>query len=215
MFFNRKSKKESIKCENCNLKIENKFNFCPSCGTEIINENEIRDLGMLGKSDLPNQEINQEIPVQQNFGFTDKIISSIINSLIKNIDKQFKELDKTEVRTFPNGIKIRIGSPMQVQEEKVRLIKPRVTEEQIKRMSSLPRSNAKTSVKRLGDKVIYELSASGINSPEDVFVSKLESGYEIKAIGNKKVYINSLPINLPIRGFVIHENKLLVEFKAK
>ena len=82
-------------------------------------------------------------------------------------------------------------------------------------MSNLPRAPAKTSVRRLSDKVVYELSAPGIESVEDVFVSKLENGYEIKAIGGKKVYVNSLPVNLQLKGFSISENKLLVEFKPE
>ncbi len=84
--------------------------------------------------------------------------------------------------------------------------------EQLKKMGSLPRTEAKTSVKRFGDKVVYELATPGVNSANDVFVSKLESGYEIKAIGNKKIYVNSVPINLPLRKYSILKNKLLVEF---
>ena len=84
-----------------------------------------------------------------------------------------------------------------------------------KRMSSMPRTIAKTSVKRINDKIIYELNIPGINSPEDVFVSKLESGYEIKAIGEKKVYVNSLPIDLPIIKFTINSDKLFLEFSQE
>ena len=43
-----------------------------------------------------------------------------------------------------------------------------------------------------------------LNNPykkEDIFISKLESGYEIKAIGSKKIYVNSVPINLPLKQY--------------
>ena len=57
------------------------------------------------------------------------------------------------------------------------------------------------------------MKAPGIESVEDVFISKLESGYEVKAIGKKKVYVNSLPVNLPLRGYGIDVSKgLMVEF---
>lgn len=85
----------------------------------------------------------------------------------------------------------------------------------MKKLSSLPRTTAKTKIKRLSDKVIYELAAPGIESPEDIFISKLENGYEIKAIGKKKIYTNSLSIDLPIRGFSLTDNKILVEFKTE
>jgi len=85
----------------------------------------------------------------------------------------------------------------------------------LKKMGSLPRAKAKTSVKRFGNKVVYELSTPGVISAEDVFISKLESGYEIKAIGDKKVYVNSVPINLPLKKYSIVNNKLLFEFLAE
>ena len=82
-------------------------------------------------------------------------------------------------------------------------------------MSTLPREKAKTNVKRLGDKIIYELATPGVSSPEDIFISKLETGYEIKAIGSKKIYVNSIPINLQLKNYSISKSKLSVEFKAQ
>jgi len=70
-------------------------------------------------------------------------------------------------------------------------------------------------MKRLSDKIIYELTTPGINSPEDVFFAKVETGYEVKALGKNKVYVNNLPINLPIQGFRIKDDKLLVEFRTQ
>jgi intein/homing endonuclease len=60
--------------------------------------------------------------------------------------------------------------------------------------------------------VVYELAASGITSIQDIFVSKIETGYEIKAIGNEKVYVNNIPINLPLSKYSIVKDKLLFEF---
>jgi hypothetical protein len=59
-------------------------------------------------------------------------------------------------------------------------------------MGKLPRAKAKSSSKRLGDRLVYELVTPGVTSPKDIFISKLESGYEIKAIGQKKVYSKNL-----------------------
>jgi hypothetical protein len=76
----------------------------------------------------------------------------------------------------------------------------------------LPRVEASSSMKRLGDKIVYELKTLGVSSLEDVFVSKLAEGYEIKAIGTKKVYVNSLPVELPLQGYTLHEKGLTLEF---
>ena len=218
MFF-----KKSNKCENCNSKINNKFSFCPYCGSNLTNEEKnIKEYGLLGKDDRINTEV---IANNQPFGFgiTEKMIGSLMNHLLKNLDKQFKNIDednfnKTEIKSLPNGIKIRIGPIMPLQDEgkkaKSSIFKRPISNEQLERLSSMPRAKAKARMKRIGDKIIYEIDAIGVLSPKDIFISKLESGYEIKAIGSKKVYANTLPINLPISAISLNDNKLLVEFKT-
>lgn len=203
MFF----KKKNDTCSFCNYSLKGNFNYCPHCGNSLNNEtNNAKEFGMLGKTDNLNNEFNNFTKM----GITDKLISNLMNSLVKNLDKQFKDIDKTEVDTLPNGIRIRI-SPA---EQQKRPVKKQVTEQQLTKMAGMPRATAKTQVKRLSDRVIYEINAPGVKSPEDIFVSKLESGYEVKAIGEKKIYVNSLPINLPIKGFAINKNKIFVEFKV-
>lgn len=87
--------------------------------------------------------------------------------------------------------------------------------EQLERMAQLPRAEAKSQMKRFADKVVYELAMPGVKDVKDVFVNKLETGYEIKAIGSKKVYTSSIPLNLPIKSYSIGEKGLTVEFLAK
>lgn len=218
MFFNKKGK-DKLKCENCNSKISNRFSFCPFCGNTLIDqEKEIQNFGMLGKDDFSNSQPSHGL------GITDKLLGSLVNSLVKSLDKQFrdinrdfeKDLDNAEVKSFPNGIRIKIGShPNYKKSKKPKHLSRSITEKQLKKISSLPKTEARTNVKRLNNKILYELSTPGVGSTDDVFISKLESGYEVKAIGDRKVYVNSLPINLPLLGFSILKNKLLVEFKTE
>lgn len=212
MFFNKK-----IKCERCKSKISSDFSFCPYCGLSLIDaEREMRDFGMLGRSD--NTQPGQQ-PIAPPT-ITEHLISSMMDSLVKSLNKQFKEAaktpqqEKTEIKAIPNGISIRIGPAISQNQKKSpsQVTRKIITEEQIKKMSSLPRATAKSKIRRLSDRVIYEMSAAGIESPKDIFISKLESGYEIKAIGNKKVYVNSVPLELPIHGFSFDSEKLFVEF---
>ena len=222
MFFGKKNK--DVKCNNCNSNLNDKFNFCPYCGNPTRDEKEERrELGLLGRDDFPREkEIQSNM---QNFGITDKIISSLMNTMMKSLDKEFKSTqnikdinqENAKIEQIPNGIKISIGVPQQAKprKERTQIIKKVITEEQMKKLSSLPRTTAKTKIKRLSDKVIYELATPGIESPNDIFISKLENGYEIKAIGKKKIYTNSLSIDLPLRGFSLTDNKILVEFKTE
>lgn len=216
MFF----KNKSVKCSNCSSSINSNFSFCPYCGRSLLNpEKELKEFGMLGRNDFLPEEFSQRQFAESGGGFADKIFESLINGLMKSVEKQFRDSSvmSHEVKSMPNGIKIRIG-PVQSSQEKAskrQASRKTLSPDQLERMSSLPRATAKSSVRRLSDKVIYELSTPGLESPEDVFVSKLEQGYEVKAIGKRKVYVNSLPVDLPLKGLLIQDNKLFVEFKTQ
>ena len=188
-------KKKEIKCESCGKAIEDtgKFSFCPFCGNPLMDkESEFEDYGLLGKNDSDDTDSFS----LASMGITDKLINSIMRSMMKSFNSQLKNPPKdakTEIATLPNGIKIRVSSiPLnqlaQKKPRKAQPILPKLTEEQIERMSKLPRITAKSSSKRLPDKVIYELATPGVKDIKDVLVSKLETGYEIKAIGDKKVF---------------------------
>src|SRR3989344_6048934 len=188
MFFGKKSNEEKEKCDSCGYKISLKYKFCPHCGVSFVNpKKEREDFGLLGKNDTPDNNIDNDLFQGQGFGITDKLIGSVFNSLMKNLDKQMKnnmmnsnkDFGNAEIRSFPNGIGIKIFGPFDMQQrpKKRERIVQKINNEQLKKMSELPREKAKTIVKRLGDKVVYELAAFGINSVEDIFVSKIETGY--------------------------------------
>lgn len=217
--------KNKKKCEGCGSKADKNYSYCPHCGTNFLeSKKDKRDFGMLGRNDLSEGSSNDSLAP---FGITDKLFNSMFNSLMKNLDKQLREqmkntdadFNNAEVKSFPNGIRIKVSGPHNVAApKKVNKVNTSVNRNvgatQMKKMSSLPRAKARSHMKRVGDRVVYELTTPGVVSPEDVFVSKLESGYEIKAIGDKKVYVNSVPITLPMKKYTIAKNKLLIEFNA-
>jgi len=172
----------------------------------------MKDFGMLGRNDFI-QSFQEE-----NLGMVDKTLLSLFNSLVRTLDFQFREMGKTEISAFPSGIKIKIGSHPLARKKAKKALNPslrkEITPKQKEKMDQLPRATAKSSVRRFSDKVVYELSTSGLSSLDDVFVSKLESGYEVKALGDKKIYINSIPISLPLHSFSLSNDKLFVEFNT-
>jgi len=217
MFFGKK-KKKNIECKHCNSKINKTFSFCPYCGNPLTDkEKEMKDFGMLGKIDSDILPTNQD---PTSIGISDKMINSIFNKLMKNLNSQLGDIhnmDNAEISNIPNGIKIKIGAPKikkQPTQKKGPFKKP-ITTEQIEKMSKLPRTPAKTSVKRLSNRIVYELTTPGLATTKDVFISKLESGYEIKAIGSKKVYVNTIPLNLPLKNLSLLKNRLFLEFHTQ
>ncbi len=220
MFFGRK--KKTIKCETCRAKIDEKFSFCPYCGNSLIDKaKEAEDFGLLGKDDLiPQAAENSSFA---GFGISDRMISSVMKKLMKSFASELgsannNDFENAEIQSLPNGISIRVNSMpnKKAQSPKKQQCKNReLTEEQIKKISKLPRVSAKTNVRRFSDKVIYELAAPGIKTVDDIFVSKLENGYEIKALSDKKLYVNTLSVNLPLKKYMIENDKIFFEFIAK
>lgn len=209
------------KCKRCEGKLKEDFSFCPFCGLDLRNpEADMRDFGMLGKND---SVFGAPTLGGGAMGISDSTIGAIFNNVMKMMESQMRNIatenvdmgdSKPEVTRLPNGIQIKIGpgrfsgKPQNKKENPQRII----SEEQKSRMTKLPRSEAKTDVRRFSDKVVYELTAPGVEDVNDVFVSKLESGYEVKAIGRKKVYVNSLQVGLPLKRYFVKDNLLTIEF---
>lgn len=231
------------KCKRCGEKINNKFDFCPYCRTPLKNEEEIEDgWGMLGKNDFPDPFQNPFDEIKLPAG-----LNMIFNSLMKNLEKEFRNIDKEigreiretkiqDPRIRKSGISISIstsgdrppeirvnqfgGIPREFKEFE-KQIKPRQTiqknfnEEKIKKFSKLPREEPSTNVRRLSNKVIYEIELPGVKSTEDVSIIKLENSIEIKAVAKDKSYFKLLPIKLPIIDYKIADGKLILELGAR
>jgi len=178
----------------------------------------MRDFGMLGKSD---EVLGAPLIGGGGLGISERMIDSLIKNFAKSLERQMNNFEgdtledknvNAEIQRFPNGISIRIGGPVAHKHKEQKKARKVITDEQINRMAKLPRSDAKADVRRFSDKVVYEVKAPGIENIDDIFVSKLENGYEVKAIGKNKVYVANIPVNLPLRGYGINEKGLNVEF---
>ena len=225
------------RCQNCRERISEKYKFCPYCSAQLKGN---EDFGMLGRDDFMSSDNEIKFP---------RGLNMIFNSLLKNLDNQFKELDRgagedaMETERFqrrpkinkggisisistsgdrPPEIKVRsFGHPKFKQQE--RQIKKKVMEipqkklpqRSLKKISKLPKEEPLTNIRRLGDKVVYEIYIPGVKSIKDVSIVKLENSIEIKAIAKDKAYIKLIPINLPISNYNLSKGKLVLELEAR
>ncbi len=225
-------------CGNCGEKTSDRNKFCPGCGNSMSRKSE--DLGMLGNNDYTSAE---EIRFPKGFNM-------IFNSLLKNLDKQFKELDGDsgenimETKRFQRRPKINRGgisisistsgnkSPeikvgsfgnvpkFKQQEQEIKkqikeIPSKTLSQKSLKKISKLPKEEPSTNIRRLADRVIYEIDIPGVKSIRDVSIVKLENSIEIKALTKDKVYIKLIPINLPISDYKLSKGKLILELEAK
>ena len=216
-------------CRKCGTGTHEKYDFCPYCGNQLERKNE--DFGMLGKNDFFNENNFNEARLPAGFNL-------LFNSLAKNLEKQFREIEKKtakpkiidrnhpenkghitiSITTLGNKIPgMSLDSPM-IKSPK-RAVKTAsfddLSEEQLKRFSKLPKEEPKTNIRRLSNKVFYEIDMPGVRSSKDISILNLEKGVELKAISDKKAYLKSIPITLPIINYKLSKGKLTLEMDAQ
>ena len=200
-----------MKCPGCAKKIERKFNFGPYCGLSFKKQKEGEDFGMIGRDDFA-QDFMQGSELKMPFGL-DKVMSS----LVKQLEKQMSNNNNNS--PMPRGFKIQIstGKP---QVQKVHPQKPaqiqqfQVSPEESEKRQKLPKIPAESRVRRLADRIIYEIPVPGVNSKKDVVITKLAEGLEIKAYSNNRCYVKSIPLKVEIIGYSLKDDILFVEFKG-
>lgn len=215
------------KCEKCGKKIEEKYSFCPYCGSNMSSEND-EDFGMLGKNDFMPLANEIKLPMGLNVLF-----NSVMKNLSKELDAQLKGNFKEDnskkekkdgisisISTFGNGapkIKVSQMGNQKITPEKVneKLKKNNFTKEKIKQFAGLKREEPKTNIRRLSNKIVYEIEMPEVKSIEDVSIVNLENSIEIKAIGEKKAYAKIIPISLPIKSYDLSDGKLILELGIK
>ncbi len=206
-------------CPKCGKKIEREFDFCPYCGKSLDIKN---NWGILGKND------NLFEKKEEVFGFGGGILNKMIGNAMKVLEKELQKgikepqiVPKTKVQLYINGKKINIGTkPKKIIK---RTAKKQIKEipstyfskESSKKFSNLPREEPKTNVRRLSDRIIYDIEMPEVKSVENISIIRLENSIEIKAIGKNKAYYKVIKIGLPILDYYLSKGKLILELGMK
>jgi hypothetical protein len=212
------------KCPRCNESISKKFKFCPFCGFSTKSNSE-EDFGMLGEND----EVNEENQGNLFDSLNSPILNKVLGGAMKMLEKEMRGLNKmqenpkTNFQLYINGKKVNVPGPgnmqnnMQVRQP-VKIRQPTLpipSEKTILAATGLPRQEAKTSLKRLVNKIIYEINAPGVNSMDKVLINKLEDGIEIRIFTKKAVLCKKIAVKLPIVEYYLKKQKLFIEFQSK
>ena len=190
-------------CNSCGKKIERKFHFCPYCGYLFRKQENEEDFGLIGKDDaLLESQFNQELRLPLN-------LNKLMNSLIDQIGKEIE----VEEGRGQHGFKIQIstGKPQikHIEQEEAEL-----SEEEITRRKRLPKEEPKSNVRRLGDKIVYEIHTPEVKSKKDVVITKLEDSIEIRAYSKNKCFHKVIPLKIEILKYYLKNNTLFLELKG-
>jgi len=213
------------KCSKCNKKIEKSNRFCPSCGKDL-NPNSKEDYGFLGKDDVDDSfnlmSNTDNLPINKIL----KTAMKMSEKMIRDMQKQSNQPNQSNPSNFPysnmrikfmvNGKEVPLNNNQRQQIKKPDKIKPKkISDEKAKQFAKLPRKEPKTKMKRISNRLLYELSVPGVKDIEDVLINQLENSIEIKALSKNKVYSKILEINLPIVGYKLDKDNLILELQAK
>lgn len=226
--FNKK-----IKCM-CGKKIDKDYVYCPHCGNNLKQKPE--------KGEVDFNDFVKEFNKSMKMPFFLKFpFEKIMKNMVGEIDKQFheydRELSKTKrqdkdnvvssgisisISTSPNGepsIQVRQfgkDKPIQINEKKEiekKFVARKIDEKEAERISKLPREEPITKVRRLTDKIIYEVEIPGVKNIDNVIINKLQNSIEVKAFTKNKAYFKLIPLSFPIKNYFLKNDVLTIELK--
>jgi hypothetical protein len=200
------------KCFDCGRKVEKGFSFCPYCGVSFKAGRDRVNFGMLGRDDS-GEEVRQEAKLPLG-------MEKIMSSLVRQLEKQMGNMNFDNVQGVPKGIKIRVSrGPGQVRQvvregpKKAKVVEE-VSEEEVERRMGLPKVEGVSKVRRLADRIVYEIEAPGVRSKRDVVVTELATGLEIKAYSENKCYVKFIPLKVEMIGYSVGNDRVIVELRS-
>ncbi len=214
-------------CPRCEKKFSKKYSYCPHCGFDRKAKKEMDDFGFLGRDELDD--------LQLPFGF-----KMLIKPLMKELNKQMFELDKemkkeeNELKRSKNTMKvsnftIHLGVPGQKsirmtssipltnihsnngKTTNLSLVLPKIDRTLLLKAKDLPREEPETIVRRLSDKIVYEISLPDVASVNNINITKLEESIEVKAVSKKAVYLKTIDVSLPLHNYYFADGQLVLE----
>lgn len=201
-------------CKNCKEKIKGSPNFCSNCGIQL--KDQTKNWGMLGKSDSPVKEAPN---IFQGIGgnMMNKMLGSAIKMLEKEMQKEMKNTPKTKVKLMINGKEI--NTPIEQAQEKndpnTKILPINFSKENLNKWKNLKKIEPKSNLKRVEDKIQYEIEVPEVESIKDISIVKLENSLEVRAIGQKKGYQKNIPINLPLKKYSLLKGLLTLEMDTE
>ena len=201
------------KCSACAKAVRKDFNYCPYCGLSFKARRERENFGMLGRDDSSNvSPFGDE--VRMPFG-----LGKIVDSLAKQLEKQMGNIDFSTLmggQESGNGFKIKISTsePMVNQDVEEKVLQKEISKEERARRVSLPKVHANSRIRRLSDRIVYEMEVPGVYSIDNVEVNELESGFEFRAYSKNQCFVKFIQLKSDIKNYYVEGGKLFVEMKA-
>ncbi len=223
------------KCRRCGEKVKDDFNYCPYCNAPLKDVFDNEEWGMLGRNDILEPEgikmpmglnalfnsllkdLNKQMQQgmqnnqnqQQNNNQQGKKITKKQGGISISISTSGDKPPEIKVRSFGNNPEIQENQNINNIQKKLKL-----PVSDSKKFAGLPKKEPQTNIRRLSNKVVYEIKIPGVKNVSDLSIIQLESSIEIKALAAKKVFYKIIPINLPINSYNLSNGVLTLELDS-
>jgi len=185
----------------------------------------------VGQGDFENEFNSMQNDLFGGVGILGKMLNSTMKMLEKELQKEMQQSNpknSTHFELFINGKKIN-PSKVKVIQKQIKQDSPKkeLELEEVEKtlvqyfnkakqqeFTKLKKTEPSTNVRRLADKVIYELTVPGVKSIDDVSIVPVGESIEVKAIANEKAYFKSIPVHMPVKDFYLQKEKLVLELKG-
>ena len=201
------------RCENCNEKLKSSYSYCPNCG--MPTKNNEKNYGLLGKRELKSQT---PLAPEIFSGIGSGVLNKMLGNAMKMLEKEMKKgvnpnpLPNSKVKIMINGKELNLDE--RPKKENLKILPIEFSKENLNKWSKLEKKEPPSKLKRLDDKIEYEIEVPGVDSIKDVSIVKLENSIEVKALSKKTAYIKTIPIDLPLKKYSLLKGKLTLELDA-
>jgi hypothetical protein len=135
-----------------------------------------------------------------------------VEDLVKTIEKCLSCLEQCGIgEDVISGITVQAVLPNEAQSKPKQLISPEF-KKHIKSVRN-NRVTPKSKVRRIGDRIIFELNVPGVKSVKDISLIKLEKSVEVHALSPDKMYVKTIPFDLEIQKFDLKKETLTIELQ--
>lgn len=220
------------KCPGCGSKVNKNQNYCSYCGYPLKKKEDIGDfpfpkisMGSVFKltkelmKSMNFNELMKEEKMRENKRRKDKEISRVNNGMggisikISSLgDKPIVKIKKIGDNLLDGIEETAEGTPKDSFKSKPKIKK--LSKLIATKFAKLPKTEPATTVRRLANKIIYEIDLPGVKE-KDIIINKLQDSIEIRAFTKNKAFLKIIPIALPILKHKLEQGKLILELQPE
>jgi len=214
-------------CSNCKANVDERWSFCPKCGTRLRRRRSIFDIFPGNIFSRMEREVKEMEKMQRSFErqFETLDITPFFRGPVKRkgftikIITRGREKPRVSVKTFggvdPEEVRKEVSEQLHITARAIpRGLKREKPPQKIAIPVTKVTEEPKTEVKGMDSRVTVDMEIPGVKSEKDISINELEESVEVKAMAGNKAFFKILtkPARSRITSKTFKDGKLHLEF---